>query len=153
MTKQHNSLMFCDLGPFLPNGLSTINETRLISFRTHFYHSTSLDSPTTYLNIFLPINPHIVKKSGSWTNSLGLYLEPVMIQLDLLPTNFQPTVMSYIFMNSLRFFLSRLNLLPTNFQTTMKSFSHYPFYETKSKDSSPPKISRAIILFLFVDSS
>ena len=40
----------------------------------------------------LPSDPHIFKRAGSWTTSLSLYLEPVLILLDLLPANFQFTV-------------------------------------------------------------
>ena len=64
---------------------------------------------------FLDKKHHVVKRAGSWTPSLGLYLEPVMIQLDLVPTNFQLTVTSPSWNHSPSFFLSWLNILPANF--------------------------------------
>ena len=69
-----------------------------------------------------------------------------MIQL-VIPANFWLTVTSYIWMNSLCFFLSQPNLLPTNFHITMKSSSHTPVTETTPEDNSPPKLSHLIILF------
>ena len=60
------------------------------------------------------------------TTSLGFYLESFMILLDLLPANFHMNVRS-------------------SSQTTA--------VETTSEDNYPPKLSRAIILFSYVDTS
>ena len=157
MTKQRNSLMFHYLGPFLAyhvlpfSSKCTINYLQkpcLALFITCFNHFPIFDSLTLSLNIFLPSDPHVVKRAGSWTTSLGLYIKPVMIGLNILPANFQLTVMSSSCTTSLNFFLSQINRLPTNFHMTMNSSSHYPVSETKSEDNSPPKLYRAIILFL-----
>ena len=90
---------------------------------------------------------HIVKREGSWTTSIGLYLELVMIWIDLLPTNFQLNMMSSSWMTSPSFFMSQLNLLPEKFQMNVKWYSHSPVSENTSEDNSPPKLSCTIICF------
>ena len=149
--KAHSSFTIYALSSKIP--ISHIQKPRLISFKTRFDHSSSFRSPTLYINIFLPSDPHIVKKSRIWTTSLGLYLEPVVIWLDLIPDNFQLTVTSSSWTDSIYLFMTWLKLLSANFRMTMKSSSHTPVTETRSKDNSPPKISSAIILFLLVDTS
>ena len=106
--------------------ISHLQKLCLVSFKTRFDRSSIFDSPTLSFKIFLPSDPHLVMRAGSWTTSHGLYLEAIMIWLDLFPANFQLTVTSSIWKNSLSFFLNRLNLLFSNFQMTMKLFSHSP---------------------------
>ena len=89
--------------------------------------------------IFLPFR--------SWTTSLGFYLDPVLIWIDLILANYQLTVTSSSCMNSPIFFPSSLNLLNANFQMTVKSYSHSTVSETSYKYNSPLKISCRIIFF------
>ena len=57
-----------------------------------------------------------IQIDNSWTTSISLYIDPVMIQLDLLPTNFQWTVTLSIQTASYILFLSWIYFLPANFQ-------------------------------------
>ena len=85
----------------------------------------------------------IFLQTQSWKNSLGLYLEPVTIRLDLLTTSFQLVVTLFSWMTPLSFLLkpimNLLDLLPANFQTTVKSSIHTPDVEITSKDDTLPK--------------
>ena len=60
----------------------------------------------------------------SWMTSLGFYIKPVIIQLDLTPTNSQLTVKSSSRMTSYSLFLTQKDFLPANYQITIKSSSH-----------------------------
>ena len=86
----------------------------------------------------------------SWTTLLGLYLETVMIQIHLLPANFQFTVVSSSWTTSLGFFLIQLNLFPTNFHMNVNLSSQYPVYETTSEDNSPPKLPLVILFSVYI---
>ena len=58
MNAQHNSVAFRNLGPFLPNSLSSIFKiTCLISFKTCFDQYSSFDFPTLSFNIFFQVTP------------------------------------------------------------------------------------------------
>ena len=65
---------------------------------------------------FLPSNPHIIMRVGSWKTSLGYYLEPVRIQTDLTSTNFQWTMIPSSWMTSICVFLIQINLIPSFFR-------------------------------------
>ena len=95
--------------------ITYLQKTCLVSFRTCFYHSPIFDLPTLSFKFLLRRDPLIVKRDRSWTTSLGLYLNPVFIWLNLLPSNHQLTVTSYSWTTLLTFFHGQLNLLPDNF--------------------------------------
>ena len=128
-----------------------IQKTCLISLNTRFDHSSSFNSPSLFFDIFLPSEPHIFKGGGSWITPLGLYIDSVIIWLNLLPVNFQFTVMPSSWTTSPCLFIDIImiiiDLLPTNFKITVNSYSHTPVIETISKNNSLPKITSAIIVF------
>ena len=95
----------------------------------------------------LPSVPHIFKRSGSWTTTLLLYLDRIIIWLNLLHAYLQLTVTSSNWNTSLYLFLGQLKLLPTNFLMTVKSSSYIIVTETTSEDKSLIKLSHTIILF------
>ena len=127
------------------------------------YRPSTKNSPHLIQNVFWPLfnlrlakylfrnfpakRRHIVKREGSWTISLGLYLELVMIWIDLIPTNFQLNMISSSWMTSPSFFMSQLNLLPAKFQMNVNWYSHSPVSENTSEYNSPPKLS-CMIIFL-----
>ena len=88
--------------------------------------------------------PHNV---GSLTTLPSLHLELVMIRLDLLPANFQLTVMPSSWTTSSCLFFSWLYFLPAISQMNMNLSSHSLVYDTAFEDNPPPKLFRAIIFF------
>ena len=105
-----------------------------------FLKIVSLRSDTLGKKIHWPcFLPFFNCATGSRTTSLGFYIEPVIIWLNLTPANFQLTIISSCCTTSSSFFLSWLYFLPVIYQISMKSSSHYLVSETTSKDNSPQK--------------
>ena len=98
--------------------ISAKNLPRLI--QNKFHPLLKLRLVTSLFCHFLAKRPHIFKRDGIWTTSIGYYFEPVIIQLDLPPANFQLTVTSSSQTTSSSFFFSRKYFLPAIYQMTMK---------------------------------
>ena len=135
----------------------TLNSLFLIYEKLSLYHSKHVLVTLQYCNqqlsydIFFQTDPHIFKRTGSWKTSLGFYLIPVIIWLDILPANIKLTVTLSSWMTLLYLFLERimslLDLLPANYHMTVKSSSHTTVIKTKYEDNSLKKISRTIVFF------
>ena len=69
--------------------LTHLQKIIFFSLKIHLNHSSIFDSPTFSFNNFLPINPHIVKRSVSWMPSLSTYLGSVFWLIQF--TSFQPS--------------------------------------------------------------
>ena len=145
MTIKHKSPTFHNICQSIKNDLSHICKKLVSSNPKRVYKIFKLQLTASLFQHFLAKKSNIVKRAGSWTISCGLYLEPVMIWLVLLPDNFQLTVTESIWTALSSFFLSPLYFLPTNSHITMKLSSHSLVSETTYEYNSPPKISHLII--------
>ena len=71
--------------------LSHLQQIIVFLFTIHFNHSSIFDSPNFSFNNFLPINPHIFKRSVSWIPSLSTYLGSVFWLIQFTLFQLQPS--------------------------------------------------------------
>ena len=138
---------FANIGQFHPNSLSLICKKLVLTHSKRFFPLFKLRlAASPFQHIFFK-QLHIIMRSRSWTTSLGSYLEPVMIWLDLLPASFQLTGMSSSRMTLSSSFLSRQYFISAISHMTMNSSSHSPISENTSENKSLPKLCLVIIFF------
>ena len=153
MVTQNNSITFCDLSQFIPICLLHISKKLPCLIKNDFQPLFKLRLTAPLFQQFLAKRIHIVNRAGIRMTSFGLYLDPVIIKVNL-----PPPIFNWSWHHPVRIihpvsFLVNYTLAPPIFRWPWSHPVTLQFLKLHSKINPHQKFSREIILFLSIDYS